>query len=63
MTIVASRMMLGIKVKFYNKMNENFRMLIDQKIIKLVRIFKMKINQMDHVNDGNNDGQGGCSRV
>ena len=48
---------------FYNKMNENYRMLIAQKIIKPVSIFKSKINHMDSVNDGNNFGPGGCGRV
>ena len=32
---------------FYNKMNENYRMLIDQKIIRPVSILKRKISQMD----------------
>ena len=41
---------------FYNKMNENYRMLIAQKIIKPVSIFKRKINHMDRGNDGNNGG-------
>ena len=47
---------------FYNKTNENYRMLIEQKIVKPVRIFKRKINHMDHGNNGNNGGRGGLSR-
>ena len=46
---------LGIKddaiyqnfIALYNKMNENHRMIVEQKIIKPVRIFKRKINHMD----------------
>ena len=49
-------------IVFYKKINEKNRMLIEKKIIKPVRIFKGKINHMDRGNDGNNGGQGNCSR-
>ena len=32
---------------FYNKINENYRMLVDQKIIKPASILKRKISQVD----------------
>ena len=47
---------------FYNKMNENYRMLIEQKIINPVRIFKRKISHMYRGKDGNNGGWGVCGR-
>ena len=34
-------------IALYNKMNENNRMIVEQKFVKLVRIFKRKINHMD----------------
>ena len=43
---------------FDNKSNENYRMLIDQKVIEPVSIFKRKINHTDHGNNGNNGGRG-----
>ena len=46
----------------YNKMNENYRMLIDQKIIKPVSISRSKINHMNCRNYCNNGGQGGHGR-
>ena len=47
----------------YNKMNKNHSILIEEKIINLVSIFKIQINHMNHSNGGNNCGQVGRSRV
>ena len=47
---------------FYNKMNENYRIIIEQKIIKPVSIFKRKINHMNCVNGGGSGDQGGHGR-
>ena len=41
---------------FYNKMHENYRTLIDQKIIKPVSIYKRKISSLEH--DDNRSGRG-----
>ena len=49
--------------EFYNRMNTNYRMLVEQKTINSVRIFKNKTNHMDRRNDRNNGGQGGHGRV
>ena len=42
---------------FYNKTNENYSILAEQKIINPVIIFKSKISHMDCVNDDNNGGR------
>lgn len=45
---------------FYNKMNENYRMLVEQKIIKPVSIFKRKISQLGTETDTTSGrGRGG----
>jgi len=44
---------------FYNKMNENYRMLVEQKIIKPISVFKRKINQFGtEVEDTRGRGRG-----
>ena len=45
----------------YNKLNENYRTMIQQGIIKPISIFKRKINSMDS-NGTNNDHRGGRGR-
>ena len=51
-----------IFIPLYNKMNENYRVLVEHKIIKPVSILKMKIKHKDHRNYGNNFGQGSRGR-
>ena len=43
---------------FYNRSNENYRTLIDQKNRNPVIIFKRKISHMYRGNDGDNGGLG-----
>ena len=47
---------------FYNKMNENYRIIIELKIINPVSIFKNKTNHMDRGNDGNIGDRGGIHK-
>ena len=64
MTILASRMMLGIIISLHHttKCMNIYSMIIEQKNIKPVIIFKTKINHMGRENDGDNVDCSGCGR-
>ena len=47
---------------FYNKMNENYRTLIQQGLLKPVSIYKRKISQVDTSDSGRGRGRGGRGR-